>query len=130
VKDVLNQLGQQHSFQWSIQNGVLQYTELDAKPPVFPDQAILITKRSGLIGSPTLTYVGVEAKALLNPEIKPGAIVKIEAQAPNINVGNLQFQPVLRELGDGYFFVQKAVHTGDTRGNDWYTDITGRALEA
>jgi hypothetical protein len=26
---------------------------------------------------------------------------------------------------DGLYFVAAVVHTGDTRGNEWYTDITG-----
>ncbi|MNL75469.1 hypothetical protein D3C87_2012800 [compost metagenome] len=81
--------------------------------------AFVISRSSGLIDLPYFVQgdvrrkkddkakkAGVQVKILLNPEIVPGSIVKIEDE--NFN---------------GFYKVSSLRSYGEWRGNDWYTDL-------
>jgi hypothetical protein len=75
-------------------------------------KAILLSPGTGLIGSPEPGEEGiVKARSLLQPGLLPGRGVKIEA----------------REV-DGFFRVDKVVFSGDTWGDDWYSDLELKPL--
>lgn len=125
-KDVLNGLGDDYGFNWSIQDGVfttIGENEADRSVP-----ATLISRSTGMLGSPTVTEVGSDVRTLLNPELLPNRLIQIESDKPEVSLGNLYFRRVNRQLGNGIFKIMKVVHVGDTRGNDWTSAITGRRL--
>lgn len=77
-----------------------------------PDNAVLLSPTTGLIGSPERTVKGISATALLNPAIKPKRYVNIESQAVN-----------------GWFLVQKTEMIGDTGySSTFYTHLEARAV--
>ncbi len=123
----LNQLASSFDFAWSIQNGSLLIT---GKKQTNTEQILLLTPTTGLILNP---------ETLKKPSQK---LRKLQEKGQLINEINLYsvqalLQPQL-QLNDviaiesqdlkGKFRVQKITHTGDTRGNDWYSDLEVRSL--
>lgn len=111
---------------WSIQDGNLN---LVLQTSYRPGDPIVLTSATGLIGFPQQTQNGIEMRSLLNPAIKIGGQVKID----NASVQLFQFDlsiPGQRDAAlvpsldnDGLYKVLFATHTGDTRGNDFYTNL-------
>jgi hypothetical protein len=95
---------------WSIQQGILQILR---SADVRADQAIVISQDTGMIGSPEFgapPKAGkpphLKVKTALEPRIRPGGRVVVQARAIH-----------------GTFRADKVVHSGDTRGNEWVTEI-------
>lgn len=115
---------------WSIQNGKIQVIKLTS---VLPNQAVLLNSQTGLVGIPTQTEQGIKARCLLNPMIRVGGKVKInegdiQKQATkNVNVPSKN-DPKEKKLADitadGFYRVLVCEYSGDTRANDWYSDLT------
>lgn len=73
--------------------------------------AITISEANGMIGSPDLGTKGsVKVRTLLNGDIYPGRTVHVQAE--NLDI---------------FAIANKVVHSGDTAGNDWFTDLELRA---
>lgn len=117
---------------WSIQNGKLNTLALDG---YLPGEAVVLTARTGLIGRPEQTAEGVKVKCLLNPKLTPGGLVKIDnasinrtsASASNpVNTPFNQrtgFQFLATVAADGVYRLFVCEHVGDTRGQDWYSEL-------
>lgn len=124
---------------WSIQNGKIQIIPLTG---YLPSEAVKLTSATGLIDVPEQTQLGVTAKCLLNPRIQVGGRIQIDNasikqtikqsgqpgfQLPfNQWAGIQNFANVAR---DGFYRVYVAEHEGDTRGQAWYTNIIGLAID-
>lgn len=92
------------------------------KPTDPPDgEVINLSPASGLIGMPEQTDDGIKAKCLLNPLLNINKLVFIDNSLVKQKTGTK------KELGDGIYKVLTLSHTGDTWGNDWYTEFTGVA---
>jgi hypothetical protein len=84
-----------------------------------------------IIGTPRQTPQGVVFTVLLDPRVKvqiPPVVVQLVrtlpgqlAIQPNPSSGNMA-TPLNANL---LFFIGQVKHVGDSRGNDWYTEITG-----
>ena len=64
---------------------------------------------------------------LLNPNItmvNPAMNIKLEQATIREQLKQIGVAPTLLEQ-DGIYKVAKLTHRGDTRGNEWYTEITG-----
>jgi len=87
-------------------------------------QAIVITPETGLIGTPQMVQDGIIIKMLLNANIGLMSMIKLD----NSNIRQIKQQigqvPVMLDQ-DGQYQAYKIVHEGDTRGQNWYTQITG-----
>lgn len=106
MTDVLNAA----NMGWSIQDGSLQILRQD---DVLPGQALQISQKSGMIGSPEFGPPQKDGKPPtlkikhdLRPEIVPGMQIDVESESIS-----------------GIFRVQKVDHRGDTRGKDHVTEI-------
>ena len=110
--------------EWSFQDGKMQMVK---KSGYLPGEAVVLTSETGLVGSPEQTQDGVTLKCLLNPRLKVGGRIKLdnasikEAQTQIGKAGGEQ-PPALDS--DGFYRIIKIDYTGDTRGNDWYAEIT------
>jgi hypothetical protein len=96
-------------------------------------EAIVVDTNSGLIGTPQQIDFGISFRTLLNPELiltNPPKWVKLDLSAINVKqqkaVPGQNIVPILPK--DGYFKIGGVRHSGDTRGNDWYTDVMGYSL--
>jgi hypothetical protein len=95
---------------------------LDKFTDVPKDAAIVLTPKTGLIGYPTQTDKGVEIKCLLDPRMKLKGLVKIdnsEVRLYQASVGAL-ITPLDK---DGEYQIIQLTHSGDTRGDEWYTSM-------
>lgn len=94
------------------------------------DEVYVINKNTGMLGSPTITEIGAEVTTLLNPDIHPLSVVRIESIAPRTSIiGDFHYrqsESIRKTLGTGVFRVQQVTHVGDTHGNEWESRIVGR----
>jgi hypothetical protein len=125
-KDILDKLADDYNFYWSIQDEQFVTQSRDGYDS--SNRAIVINRSTGMIGSPSLTELGVDVKVLLNPEINPYRLIKIETPNVDVSLGNLFFRKVTKTLGEGIYRVNKVVHKGGNREADWSSQITARAL--
>lgn len=100
---------------WSMQDGRV---ELLGPNETVQEEAPRLTPETGLVGSPTIDppqkkgqKAVLKVRALLLPRLRPGQRLVIESEAHR-----------------GVFRAEKVTHTGDTWGNDWYTDIEAALL--
>ena len=80
-KDQLDVLIRDSAAEWSIQDNELNITKL-GKP--IDDIAVVLRADSGLLEHPTITDKGVNIKAQLNPDIRPGKLTKLEPIAVQV----------------------------------------------
>jgi hypothetical protein len=104
----LDSICKTRGLRWSIQDGYLVVFPIGATASANPTaDAVLLTPSTGMIGSPEKTDRGYKVRSLMQGQIVPGMPVKIKSRAV-----------------DGVFLAETVEHSGDTDGNDWYTDIT------
>ena len=128
ARDFVRNIARNHDCRWSIQNGALT---LIPNTGYLPGQAVKINSASGMIGTPEQTDNGITVRCYLNPLIKIGAQIQINNADINKQVVKSQFFPNYASqyypattTNDGFYRVLVAEHVGDTRGNDWYTELT------
>lgn len=120
--DLLTEQTKNIGLDWSVQDG-----ELRIMPRGEDDgeEAVVISKDSGLIGFPTKTPDGVKFKSLLNPKLRPGRAVKLETRQFQGQTGpntNIIASTSLLKSGE-IVKVRKATFQGDTREGSWTTDV-------
>ena len=129
VKDHLRTLALSNGCQWSIQNGALQMVPASGYVPGSP---FVMNSTSGMIGMPTQTLQGIMVRCLINPQINlaEGNLVKIaqadiqQAVLSQDYTGATQNSLVPTLASDGIYRVLEIETVGDTRGKDWYMDLT------
>ena len=112
-------------------------------PPRSP--VVVVNSQTGMVGIPHLNMDGgVSVRMLLNPSIAPGSLVQINqgdivqrllTQGPGGTppagiageVGKAEIASTWMKQCDGQYQAWTVEHTGDTRGNPWYTEITTTA---
>lgn len=88
---------------------------------------ITYTPTTGIVGTPQQTEDGVAMRVLLDPRLQ------ILATPIQVKIDNAVIRQLPRYPGsipsrldmDGTYLVMGLNFTGDSRGNDWYTDIVG-----
>lgn len=120
---------------WSIQDGkAVLWPETSYNPGDIP----VISPQTGLVGLPEQTSNGITARMLLNPSVKIGTLIQLKNEAiqlygynPDIKQqsenGNIEMQSALND--EGLYYVMLAEHWGDTRGNDWHTEVVCLAAD-
>ena len=113
---------------WMIVDGKVSVVSQNAYAD---NDTILLNYATGMIGLPVQTLEGIAIKCLLNPSIK---------QAKKVHIDNSAIQQFQADLGwtgsannillpplseDGDYRVLYCSHSGNTRGQDWYTDLIG-----
>lgn len=92
---------------WSIQDKKLQILPLRK---ALDGQAILLSKSTGMIGSPTVDNDGVlNVTMLMAPDVFPGRKLVLDAQRLK-----------------GQYRIESCDYTGDTHGQDWYIQIEAK----
>ncbi len=128
---------------WNIQNGKL--VVIPAKGANLANETLVVNALTGLIGFPTLTNDGLEFRTLINPFASYGQYVRINNAEINqivAGVGGGKTSGVTTVLtpqfgmnfyastsDDNTYFIANVGFEGDTRGQDWYTDYIGIAVD-
>jgi hypothetical protein len=128
---------------WVPINGKINVVPLNGYKP---GEAIELSSATGMVGWPEQTPEGIAATCLLNPAAQVGNLMHIDnkdinqSRAPgggfttpaiggspnNPGWGPTFLQPV---TDDGFYRIIKVEHHGDTRGNEWYTELLGLAID-
>jgi hypothetical protein len=123
---------------WSIQNGVLTLVPITG---YLPGMIININSSSGMIGTPEATEQGVIVRCYINPLIQIGQAVQlltsdiqqtlvVQSELAGAKITSNQFfATVPNNAPTALFRVIVLSHKGDTRGNDWYTELTCLAID-
>lgn len=119
ASDYYRQIAKGEGAMMYIEDGVVNLIKAEDVPP---GEVIELSPASGLIGTPTQTQTGISGKCLLNPRLKLGGLVKISSQYINQAEGSLgSYQVPL--ASNGQYRIIKLTHSGDTRGNTWYSEF-------
>lgn len=70
---------------------------------------LIINKNTGMIGYPNPTTAGVTVKILLNPNLRPGQMIRLESER--------------MKFINGDYYIVSMQHDGELRGNNWYTTL-------
>ena len=116
TSDELTRLLAPFGYEWSIQNGKLQVLR---SAQVLPNEARVVDETEGMLGTPELGTPEKGGKPptlrlrhLLDGAFAPGQKIKV----------------VSRSVKRGLYKVQQVTHTGDSRGDDWETEIEATPL--
>ena len=137
TRDELREFAAANNCSWSIQDGQLTFVPLTS---YLPGEAIVVSSLTGLIGVPEQTSGGIKMRTLLNPNLKIGQTVKLDNKDAinqyrygldfDSQVSNQYLNTVIQTSADGLYYVMVANHSGDTRGQAWYSDITCLSVDA
>lgn len=132
ARDYMRQSAEASDTTWSIQDGKLQFVP---NTGVLPNQAVVLNSKTGLVGQPEQTNDGIKARSLLNPMLKIGGKVQINekdvAQAKLADTSkDAQANKPADIAADGFYRLLVVEHSGDTRGNDWYSDLICLDIDA
>jgi hypothetical protein len=76
-----------------------------------------ISPQTGLIGTPKITMSGIELRCLLRPNMALMQRFFVESETTRGSLQSTDYAPD--------YYVTHVRHVGDTRGEEWYTDIEG-----
>ena len=138
ARDELRNISKNSVANWSIQDGKLTMIPLTG---YLPGSVPEITSATGMIGMPEQTQNGIKVRMLLNPMIRIGQAIKLNNESLlqyRYNLGisksalqeNVSAANAIRTSSDGIYYVMVANHSGNTRGNDWYTDVICLSIDA
>lgn len=106
ARDVLGRLAVNNDADWSVQDGELIMVPANK---VLPDEAVLLSQDTGMIGSPQATDNGLELECLCNPALKIGGLVRVQS---------------ILDYFNGDYKIVHLQHQGDAIGGDWVTKLT------
>lgn len=136
TRDVLDNLGRTQDVSWSIQDGKMT---LIPNTAYLPGDAIVVNYQTGMVGLPEQTQNGVNVRMLLNPSVKIGRRLKIDnSSIQQYRYGVSLYDQANNDIihnqialsADGLYKTMIADHFGDTRGNEWYTDVICVSVDA
>lgn len=123
-KSALADLARSHGFTWFVENGRLVIWKHGATRP--GNKSFKYALSSGLVGTPEITYRGVNATVLLDPLIRPGDLFEVEAETARLTTSSIYHQRLPATYGRGQQQVVSLKHEGDFYGDRWQTTLEGR----
>lgn len=124
-RDYLRNIADSSGSTWSIQDEQIVFIK---ESTYLPSTAVVLSSKSGIVGTPQQTVEGINIKSLLNPKLKIHGRVKIDNASVEQYKLN-QFVPgspantPVPLTHDGVYYILVAEHSGDTRGLEWYTSM-------
>jgi hypothetical protein len=125
ARNYLRDVAQSSDKSWSIQDEKVTFID---KKAYLPNERVVLTSKTGMIGTPQQTNEGVNVKCLLNPLIRIGTKIEIDNASIarykiNLSVPNSPANIPAPLSADGVYYVLVVEHSGDTRGIDWYSTL-------
>jgi hypothetical protein len=130
-KKILDEVARDNNMNWFLgQKGLLNFGKLDEDLSVSSSNAIQYTPTTGIVGTPVQLQYGIQFRLLLDSR------VQVKKPLMCVNISNTQVRQLLKQAGvlpsilsnDGTYAVIEARYRGDTRGQEWYTDVIGALL--
>lgn len=124
IRDHLQVLAQTLNSSWYVQDGKLNIVPLYG---YIDGEATVLTSKTGMVGMPQKNLNGgISVRCLLNPAIAPGRLIQLDnasIQDAVISVDYTAVNFVPQTDADGFYRVLSVNHAGDTRGQEWYSEI-------
>lgn len=122
-KDQLDIITKDSGAEWSIQDNEIYITK--AEKPI-DDIAIVLRADTGLLEHPALTDKGVNIRAQLNPDIRPGKLVKLELIAVEVQPTQTASDTEAPKRGqdyEGVYLCQTVGFVGNNYGGPFDVNI-------
>jgi len=117
-RQMLDQICEVYNLEWRIESDSLYITQGDSVVSEVRASAPIISQTTGLVDRPEYfngvdskskkdkqKRSGVRFKALINPQVVPGSLVKVEYKGK-----------------EDFYKVEEVKYSGDYRGNNWYME--------
>jgi len=137
ARDLLDRIAKNNDAEWSIQDGKLIMVPVDS---TLPNEAIMVSSETGLLGAPEVNDKGIGLKVMFDPRIIPGS--KIWLLNNEVKMKHLKAELTsqkrklhgpkrpIRTDPDGIYKVYAVHIVGDTRGQDWTSEIKCVSLDS
>lgn len=128
-REYLDHIAQSANQEWGYDGN--KVVMVDRNKPT-DQQAFVLNTNTGMIGMPVLTSEGLRVTSLLNHRLKMGGQVQVDESSVQTQTFDLTPQGLpnnafidpKQALGaDGFYNIVSVEHRGDTRAQDWYTDL-------
>ena len=130
ASDLMNDLALTSNCEWVIEDNIftmIAFNGFNQEP------AFVMSPETGLIGMPQLTTDGLKVTCLLNPRLKWGGQIQvdmshIQTQSFDIGYQDRYVDQMFKDLktaadSEGFYNIKSVNHSGDTRGDEWYTEL-------
>ncbi len=130
-RDVLHQTAATAGYSFFYDAGEVVFVPLDGYRN---DDLVVMDATTGMIGWPEQTQDGVRVRCLLNPLLAVGSRLQID----NASILRAQYSTDISFIAgnlpsldaDGIYRVCVIEHRGNTRANDWYSDIIALSVDS
>ena len=106
TREVMHKIAINNNADWSIQDA--QLVLIPKNKGLANNEGWIISRTTGMIGSPQKTDKGLEVTTLCNPQYRIGSLVRVESK--------------LTEY-DGDYKIESIEHNGDLYGSNWYSKL-------
>lgn len=106
TRDVMHKIAINNNADWSIQDDQLVVIPKDRA--LANNEGWVISRTTGMIGSPQKTDKGLEVTTLCNPQYRIGSLVRVESKLTEYN---------------GDYKVKSIEHNGDLYGTNWHSKL-------
>lgn len=125
AREYLRQAADTTDSGWSVQDGQVEFLSTRT---YLPGEAVVLTSKTGMIGTPQQTNEGVNIKCLMNPLLRVNGRVMIDNKSIAAYKLNLSTPGTAANIpppinADGVYYIMVVEHSGDNRGVDWYTSM-------
>lgn len=132
IPRVLSRLGGEYDFRWKVDFGTV-YLGPRGVPDRNHPTAVLLNSETGLIGTPTVKFERfrgetrrrVVARSLMNANLRPGRLVKIESTRFVVEADKRFRKSADEVTPNGVFLIDEARFQGDNFGGDFDVEVTG-----
>ncbi len=126
TSEILDTLLSEYGLNWSIQDGEINI--VDENESLEALESVLVSASTGMIGSPTVTEIGVNVTTLLNPLMLPGKKITIDSKGADASLGNLFFIEGVSTKANGDYKIQEVIFKGDTHDGQWISSAVCESL--
>lgn len=130
ARDYLRTLAEGCGSSWHVSDGALNMVPMNG---TLPGEAVEVNKDTGMIGMPQQTINGITVRSLLNPKIKHGGQIKLDNNSIQLAQMSVAVSALNQFPGidsNGIYKVFAITMHGDTRGQEWYSDLICTGLDA
>jgi len=137
ARDFFDRVAKNNDAEWSIQDGKLIMVPVDS---TLPNEALMVSSETGLLGAPEVNDKGIGMKVMFDPRIIPGSKLWLLNNEVKMKHLKAQLTSQKRKLHgpkrpvrtdpDGIYKVYAVHIVGDTRGQDWTSEIKCVALDS
>lgn len=140
---LLDHVAAENDAHWSFQDGVLHIIPATA---TLPNEAIVITAETSLLGTPARTDKGIKVRCQLDPRILPNGKIqldnndfkdrvakqrlKLPGAKPHTGATAKRTHRLARISPDGLYKCIRVDHEGDNRSDKWESEVICVALDS